>query len=201
MVKFEINGITKNLGAIRTGHANYQMDKFSQQHLRFRVTKPGKRPFVKTVNVKDNISKALKYIDKSCASRKSCNNYFQSLNKRSPISLRQILDGKTLHIYRLRPRGKATNKTIPAGFCLSWGKTWAQIGINELVVIDHMDAAHTLLHELAHVAGAPGRRTDPKSLAAEKSTLYCGMRKYYDPKAFGSLDLIQSPEEMRTALV
>lgn len=200
MVKFEINGITKNLGAIRTGSAKYRMDKFTQQHIKFQITKSGKRTIVKTVSVKDNVSKGLKYIDKRCASIKRCNRYFGSLNKRSPISLRQILDGKTLHIYRLRPTGSATNKTIPAGFCFAWGRSWAQIGINELVLIDHMEVANTLLHELAHVAGAPGRRQDPRSLAAETSLLYCGMRKYYDPKAFGSLDVLPGPEETRTAV-
>lgn len=195
MVKFEINGITKNLGALRTGSADYLMDGFQQKHLHFRINKPGKPTIVKTVDVKDNIAKGLSYIEKQCASRNRCNNYFLTLNKRSPISLKKILNGKTLHIYRLKPTGKATNKTIPAGYCYSWGVNWAQIGINELVLIDHMEVANTLLHELAHVAGAPGRRQDPKSLAAEKSLLHCGMRKYYDPKAFGSLDPLPGSEE------
>jgi len=123
------------------------------------------------------------------------------LNSRSPISLRQILDQKTLHIYRLHPLGNNTVLTIPAGFCFSWGANWAQIGINELVLMDSMDVAHTLLHELAHVAGAPGRRVAPKSLAAERSSLYCGLRRYYDPKAFGALEIFPSSGDGRTALV
>ncbi len=200
MVKFEINGITKNLGALRTGSPDYLMDQFAQPHLQFRITKRGKVPVLMTVNVKATITAGLKYIDKHCAALKSCNNYFRGLNTTSPISLRQILDGKTLHIYRLKPTGTATNKTIPGGLCYSWGATWAQIGINDLLLIDRMEVAQTLLHELAHVAGAPGKRQDPKSLAAEKALLRCGLRKYYDPKAFGSLDLLPAPEEQQKAL-
>ncbi|MBU4298093.1 MAG: hypothetical protein L6365_02205 [Desulfobulbaceae bacterium] len=90
--------------------------------------------------------------------------------------------------------------TIPAGFCFSWGPNWAQIGINELMLMDFMDVAHTILHELAHVAGAPGLRVAPKSLAAERSVLYCGLRKRFDPKAFGSLE-ISPAGDGRTAVV
>ena len=177
------------------------MDKSTQQHIKFQITKPKKRPIIKTVNVKDVVGKGLRYIDRRCASRKSCNEYFLSLSKRSPISLRQILEDKRLDIYRLRPMGSATNETIPAGLCFGWGKTWAEIGINGLVPIDHMEVANVLLHDLAHVAGAPGRREDAKSLAAEKSLLHCGMRTYYNPGALGSLDSLQGPEEQRTARV
>ena len=200
MFKYEINGITKQLGAIRTGHSDYLMDSFVSNNLQFNITKIGGHKVVKHANVKSSIVKALSYIDKKCAAKKSCNSYFLKLNSKSPISLRQILDKKTLHIYRLRPLGKNTVLTIPAGFCFSWGANWAQIGINELELTDFMETAHTLLHELAHVAGAPGRRVAPKSLAAERSALYCGLRRLFDPKAYGSLEVIPSSGEGQTAL-
>jgi len=200
MFKYEINGITKQMGAIRTGHSSFWMDRFLSNNLQFQITKGG-RTTVRHANVKSSIVSGLKYIDKRCAARKSCNSYFRTLNKSSPITLRQILDQKTLHIYRLRPLGNNTVLTIPAGFCFSWGANWAQIGINEIVLMDFMDVAHTLLHELAHVAGAPGRRVAPKSLAAERSSLHCGLRRYYDPKAFGLLDISPSSGDGRTAVV
>ena len=200
MFKYKINGITDQLGALRTGHSNFWMDRFLSNSLQFHVTKGG-RTVVKHANVKTTILKGLKYIDKRCAARKSCNSYFRTLNRSSPISLRQILDKKTLHIYRLRPLGNNTVLTIPAGFCFSWGSTWAQIGINEIVLMDYMEFTHTFLHELAHVAGAPGRRVNPKSLAAEKSLKYCGLRKYFDPKAVGSLEIFPSSGDGLTAVV
>jgi len=201
MVKYEINGITKQLGALRTGISSFQMDKFTQQNIGFRIKKPSGRTVVAIVSVKQTIAKALAHIDKRCASQRRCNAYFQTLNTQKPISLRQILDRKTLYIFRLKPLRGATLKKIPEGYCYSWGSNWAQIGLNDLAfALGYMEVAHTLLHELAHVAGAPGLRQDPKSLAAETATLHCGMRKYFDPKAFGALDPVPGPEDARTAL-
>ena len=200
MVTYKINGITAKLGAIRTGH-DYLLSKFEQPHLRFRIAERGRKAIIKTVEIKKVFDKALSYIDRKCASSKSCNGYFQGLSTRKPITLRKILDDKTIYIYRLKPaKSGITLHQLPAGFCMSWGDAFANIGINELVLSDTMRTAAAILHELAHVAGAPGRREDPKSNAAEKSLIYCGLRKYYDPKALGAIDAYGSPQGWESRL-
>jgi hypothetical protein len=60
-------------------------------------------------------------------------------------------------------------KSIPAGYTFEWGPTFARIGFNELAFDDPKPTkaiVRVLVHELAHVAGAPGRQeTTDKSLA------------------------------------
>jgi len=128
------------------------------------------------------IREALNYIDTHCANNKTCNDYFASLNKRNPTTLRQILDEKNLQIYRL---GLKEDKDLPAGYTMGWGPAYAQIGLNRISLTDSGHLASVLLHELAHVAGAPGRDENPNSLAAETSLLRCGLSMHYDKEATG----------------
>ncbi len=137
------------------------------------------------------------FIDTHCAKSKTCNDYFLSLGKLTgipPISLRQILDRKHLKIYRLGERNTGDDgddRKLPAGYTYAWGPSEAQIAINRIQLTDSGNVASTLLHELAHVAGAPGRDVDPNSLAAEKSVLFCFSSKmakeFYDENAFGMI--------------
>jgi hypothetical protein len=165
------------LGAILT-RFNFNLDRFPEAIL----------PQGKGVgaNVKEVIKNALGYIESTCAKNSKCNDYFKSLDKKRPISLRQILDEKRLDIYRLRPKVEGeTDEDLVAGYTLGWGDDYAQIGLNRRYLTDFLSAAGTLLHELAHVAGAPGRDEDPDSLAAELALKHCGIRSKFDPEAKG----------------
>jgi hypothetical protein len=51
-----------------------------------------------------------------------------------------------------------------------------------------MQAASVLLHELAHIAGAPRHDDDPQSLAAGTALKHCGLKKYSQDDARGALD-------------
>src|SRR5262249_37559530 len=156
MVNYKVNGMDQELGTIRT-RMNFLLGRFEQPNISFRETRPGKKPTVKTAAVRNVIGDALNHIDRHCAAAKRCNDYFLGLGKLAPMSLRQILDGKTLYIYRLKPEEGFELTDLPAGFTEGWGPKHANIGLNELVLSDAMWTASVLLHELAHVAGAPGR--------------------------------------------
>jgi hypothetical protein len=180
MVNFIINGKEAPLGKIRTGQ-DYILTNFEEDTLTFLIQQKG-RPIEKSVQVADVITEALNYIDNHCAKNKICNDYFSGLNRKNPLSLRQILDTKKLQIFRL---GGQEDKDMPAGFTHGWGPAYAQIGLNRISLTDSGQAAAAIVHELAHVAGAPGRDVDPRSLAAETSLNHCGLKRFYDDKAFG----------------
>ena len=186
-VKLKINGIDGDLGDYNSG-SGFTLGRFEESPLKLR--RDGQTDLM--VDRKKVITDAMNYIAAHCAQSKGCNAYFLKLNKRSPISLAGIIDQKTIQIFRLVPWDDKTEKDLPAGFTLAWGAAYAQIGINEPMLTDSMSAASVLLHELAHVAGAPGRREDPKSLAAETALLNCGMKKYFDEKALGSIEVLGS---------
>ena len=185
MVKIKINGIDTDYGAINTGFG-YSLSTFLGATLTFAIKGQGQM----TVDVKKVIGDAFAHIDSHCAANKQCNKYFLGLNKRQPISLRQILDTMTIQAFRLKPGDGMEVKDLPAGYTLGWGDTYAQIGLNELMLTDAMSAASVLVHELAHVAGAPGRRDEPKSIAAETALLNCGLKKYFDQDATGTIQSI-----------
>jgi len=185
VVNIKINGIDTDFGAINTG-LGYTLSKFLDAKLTFAIQGRGQT----TVDVKKVIGDAFNYMDSHCAASKQCNQYFLGLNKREPISLRQILDTKTMQIFRLKPGEAKELKDLPAGYTMGWGDTYAQIGLNELMLTDTMSAASVLLHELAHVAGAPGRGDDPTSIAAETALLNCGLKKYFDKDALGAIQSI-----------
>jgi hypothetical protein len=189
MVKFTISGIGTDLGPINSG-CGFTLSQFEGETLTF-VRRGQKNT---TVKVRDIISNALTYIENNCAASRPCNNYFLGLSKRAPISLADILKTKTLQIFRLEPPEDKRLQDLPGGFTFAWGDNYAQIGLNELMLTDTMSAASVLLHELAHVAGAPGRREDPKSIAAETALLKCGMRKYFDKDALGMIESVGSDE-------
>jgi len=180
-MKFTVNGSDAPLGKIMTGK-EYILSNFPDDEITFKIKTKGPHSITRTVNVNHVIEEALRYIDNHCAKSVNCNNYFLGLDKRNPISLRQILDEKNLQIYRL---GGKDDKDLPAGYTFGWGPKYAQIGINCLSLTDSGNTASVLLHELAHVAGAPGRDQDANSHAAETALKFCGLGSFYDDNALG----------------
>jgi hypothetical protein len=66
--------------------------------------------------VKKVTGDALDYIEQKCANRKACNDYFLGLNHHNPVSLRQVLEKKTLNIYRQVAKEGVARTAILAGF-------------------------------------------------------------------------------------
>ena len=181
MFKCTINGPTAPLGAIKSGRG-FVLTNFATEELSFNIKDAhGKTIPKKPVNVEKTIREALRYIDTHCGSNAGCNQYFQTLSTRTPITLRRILDEKNLEIYCL---GGKEDRDLPAGFTHGWGPTYAQIGLSCISVTDSGNVASVLLHELAHVAGAPGKDEAPDSLAAELALKFCHV-KGFDKNATG----------------
>lgn len=186
-MEFQINGIDNcDRGMIRTSHG-FNLGRFDQPH-----TPPpakGKERAPKRVaNVKDVLSAAMKHIDEKCANMKRCNDYFEKLaiKPHLKMTLRQILDEKKIFIFQIVPNADtAKDAILPVGYTEGWGKSYAHIGIHISQCADSMKAAATLVHEFAHVAGAPGRDVAPDSHAAEMALIHCGLKRYYDEDATG----------------
>lgn len=174
MANVIFNGPKNPLGTLKT-RLGFTLTHFPDEKITFRIPLR-KRSILRTVPVHGMIESAVAYLDKRAANDKTCNAYFASLNPSNPTTLREILDRKTLHIYRL---GGREDRELDAGFTLGWGPDYAQIGINRIQLTDSGQAAATLLHELAHVAGAPGKDVDPKSTAAEEALRKCGLGRFY----------------------
>lgn len=182
MVQFIVNGIDRDLGTYNSGSGSL-LAPFAGRSLTL-VQQPGRALHA---DIKKIIGDALNYIEAHCAN-KPCNRYFLSLNNRNPISLSDILSKTELQFFRLMPlrymelsaeevlRGL---NALPAALTFAFDSNSAQIGINELTFGRH-DMKGILLHELAHVAGAPGRRERPKSIAAEIALVKCGLIKAKD---------------------
>lgn len=188
MVTYKVNGIDDDAIGFRTPHG-FDLGRFKEPHIQFRIAEPGTKPVIKTIDVKKTIGDALDFIDSNCAANKKCNEYFTRLQKGGGISLRKILEEKTLYIYRLVAQAGVSEEELPEGFTFSLPQDKdARIGLRENVLARLDDVKTTLLHELAHVAGAPGRAEDPKSNAAETALKHCGMKEYFDPEALGRID-------------
>ena len=193
MFKYTLNGPTNPPGNVNTG-LGFILTHFPGGNTNsVKIKNPnGGKPIERPLNIGDVdrvVREALNFIDTHCAKSKTCNKYFLSLGSltdAASISLRQILDEKHLQIFCL---GGKEDKDVPAGYTHGVGPAYAQIGLNMISLTDSGNAAAVLLHELAHVAGAPGLREDAKSLAAENSLLYCFSRKlskeFYNDQAFG----------------
>jgi hypothetical protein len=183
MVSFTVNGRTAPLGTIRSG-IGFTLTNFPDAEIAFSIQFKG-QTIKRTVNVNAVIREALNFIDNHCANSKNCNDYFSRLDRRNSTTLRRILDEKNLQIFRL---GGKDDKDLPAGYTLGWGPKYAQIGLNRISLTDSGNAAAVLLHELAHVAGAPGKDEDSKSLAAETALKFCGLKTFFDEKAVGVIE-------------
>jgi hypothetical protein len=67
--------------------------------------------------------------------------------------------------------------------------TWADIGITRAAMDKgKMYVVATIVHELAHVDGAPGTLAKRRSIAAESTLKHCLLSPQFDPNAFGALD-------------
>jgi hypothetical protein len=166
----------------------FMLTNFPEDNVSMKIHLNG-RVISRTVNVSRVINEALSYIDTHCANSPGCNSYFRTLNPTSPISLRQILDEKKLLLFCL---GGKDDKDLPAGYTFDWRKDWAQIGLNLISLADSGTLASVLVHELAHVAGAPGKDEDAKSHAAEYALKFCGMVRfgYFDKDTTGALNIV-----------
>lgn len=143
-----------------------------------------------------------------CAKRSACNDHFRALG--AGLGLSDILGGWTFSFFLFAPRGAEGQwPASDAGLTLAQvvgaypATSFAEIGVHVTALRSAEYLAGTILHELAHVAGAPGASAedlarhargglparDVRRLhQAEKAVLTCGLRGQYKQNVIGALD-------------
>ena len=157
-----------------------------QGNILMKVPRPSGTVVSIVIDPKKRIAKAWAYIEKRCARLKSCNRYFLSLHERK--SLRSILQDVTFTVHELVPKPGAKDHDLPlansagAEFALS---VWAFLD-TDLPGQNSTEAlAATILHEIAHYAGATTNVRAKDALQAEKALIHCGLKRFYNPNAKG----------------
>jgi hypothetical protein len=164
-----------------------------------------------SVDVRDRFLKAIKYIVHKSAASKECNEYFSKLSLAKSYTLRDLISWK-LVVYRWKPtsvqgpRKSADEFKVVSGQGLgaNHDTKYCELVISETSLVSSGSLAATLVHELAHVAGAPGatdeqretvlanRKADPSEyrrlMAAERALKVCMLRQHYDRNAVGAAD-------------
>jgi hypothetical protein len=136
-----------------------------------------------SVNTKKMIDNAWKYIEDNCAKIETCNAYFAKFRK--GVTLADILKDVTFTVHRLIPKDKYTEEDLPEA-----NSAGSDFALSMYTFIEKTSAealAATILHEIAHFAGATtnARDDDPRGLEAEDSLIHCGLGKYHNIKARG----------------
>jgi hypothetical protein len=136
-----------------------------------------------SVNSKKRIGDAWKHIETNCGRIAECNGYFAKLTKK--MTLVEILKNVTFTVHRLIPKGKYTEEDLPEANSAGLDFALSMYTFLEKKTTEALAA--TILHEIAHFAGATtnARDDDPKGLDAENSLIPCGLGKYYNIRARG----------------
>ena len=177
----KINGIDGRYGVIRGPlRSGYNYGVFPRRLNFVVINNQTKGRTRKSVDVKRELNSAWRFISRKAAAHQACNQYFRKLARRK--SLAQILK-EPIVLYALQPKPGKTDSDLPRGASGPGGKV---IGINLLQIANQNRASlcATLIHELAHVAGAS---IDSKSIEAETALKHCLLSQHFDPKALGVL--------------
>lgn len=161
------------------------------------------------IDVLARFEAACRYITGRCATSAPCNAYFKSLG--AGVTLSDLL-GWNIMIGFWKPmhRQGPGDPSILMAEVLAQGQNakgepWAQIAMTEYSLRTPIALAATIIHELAHVAGAPGATEDERAaalkkkdgkdykrlIAAEEALKACLLPKQFDP---GALGVLQGPD-------
>lgn len=147
-----------------------------------------------------------------CAARKRCNAHFRLLGK--GMGLADIIGGWRFYFFAFGPEGEQgswpeTDKGVTyAQVVGQYPKTsFAEIGVHITALRSAAFLTATLLHELAHLAGAPGASDEDYAThvagklpakefdrlhLAEEAVRACGMREHYKKDVIGALDELRT---------
>ena len=147
------------------------------------------------------------YVSGSCAKFGPCNAYFASLGK--DMALSELLEWSVVFFFlkpvsRIGPVPQAGDKQATVQgevISVTPGTRFVQIVLSEFSLASNIKLAATIVHELAHVAGAPGSTDDERAramanqrsatyqklIAAEMALKACLLPKQFDPGALGVL--------------
>lgn len=137
----------------------------------------------KSVDVKRTLEGAWRFITNRAAVHRPCNDYFKTLPRGK--TLQEVLLEGDIYLHCLVPKSGYNFGDLPGA-----NAAGRDIGINPLAIIDSTQLASTLIHELAHVAGASTNNdpTDTRSIAAETALRHCLCVQQFDPGNFGLIE-------------
>jgi hypothetical protein len=155
---------------------------------------------------------AARQIAGKCAKHRDCNEYFASLGK--GLTLADLLSWNIVFFMWLAESrvGPAPGKGEPYeafdAMVLSknYDTKYAEIVVGETALADPTRLAATIVHELAHIAGAPGATDDDRGkvkrgtpeykrlIAAEEALRHCLLHQHFSP---GALGMIQESQGWR----
>ena len=185
-----IAGKDKPLGVWQSGYAKYQLNDFSSPAT-VTWTSSGKS-VTRTVDVWRVLGLAIAFINNKVKRHDPCNAYFRKLRRGK--SLREVVESEDVYLHRIEPLAGFTEDDLPRGISVG-----AHVGLPLYVLADSNLGVVTasLIHELAHVAGAPRYKEDPTSHLAEEALKYCLFPSQYDPSAVGALERFRQLADKR----
>ena len=152
----------------------------------YKITPKGGRVVTVSINPTNRIAAAWKHLKKKCAASKRCNRYFSTLRKGQTLS--HILKNVTFTVHQLVPKSGVSILKLPSAnsagkdFALS---LWAFVNDDGTKQNTTEELAATILHEVAHYAGATTNPGAKNALEAENSLMHCGLKRFFNPKAKG----------------
>jgi hypothetical protein len=182
-----INGISGKYILPNILSRKYKYAAFTGPVLQYQQTLPNGKTQVKSLNIKNTLNQAWLFVTKRAAVHKPCNDYFRTLSRKK--SLKDIITEGNIIIHCLIPKGNYTFTDLPDA-----NTAGRDIGLDPyLIIAGGMGLASTLIHELAHVAGASTNPVpnNPKSIAAETALLHCLCRKQFRKNALGSIQVLR----------
>jgi len=138
----------------------------------------------KSFDVQNILDQAWKQVERK-ADFKPCNAYFKSLFRKK--TLKEILAEGDITLHCLVPKEGHTYAELP--YANTAGR---DIGLDPGLFVDKDSAALacTLVHELAHVAGATTNPDAQDAHAAEMALNSCTCVKQYDRDIMGRIELV-----------
>lgn len=161
-----------------------------------------------SLDVAQVFRQACHYIATRSARSRACNDYFRALGHGDTLT---GLLGWRIVFFFWRPVSRTGAVPTGGGFQAVTGQViatsrdtgYAEIAIAEFTLVGRLRLAATIVHELAHIAGAPGatdaqaasgralRRSDPAAyrrlIAAEAALRPCLLAQMFDPDAIGAV--------------
>jgi hypothetical protein len=173
-----INGIDGNYRVPTLRGKNYVYTAFQDK-----MTATMVDGTTKTVDIKPTLTSVWTAVEQK-AKMGTCNDYFKTLNQGKTLST--ILSEGDIKLHLLEPKPGSTYADLP--YANAAGR---DIAIDPNLLFDPQQAnlVCTLIHELAHVAGASTDAFAPfaQAHAAEAALPKCGCAKQYQKTTVGSI--------------
>jgi hypothetical protein len=173
-----INGLQINYGGCSVPTIISKVYRYKAFDRTLVITVGGKE---QNIVVSDKIKPAWAMVWKR-AEHAPCNEYFKTLV--GGKTLKEVLQGGVITLHYLTPRENQTFDKLPEA-----NTAGRDIGINPAYLLDTDPAplACTLIHELAHVAGATTNTRGEHAGDAENALLSCMCKSHHNPANLGMI--------------